>query len=139
MGLYFANRIDGYFQGEEVVQFLRDLLRSLPGKVMVVWDGGPNHQGPVMREFLQRNKRLWLERLPPYAPELNPVELVWSWLKYAQWANCVPDDLAELDDEMIDRLSHLRCDPKLLRSLWDGSELPFPENRSGSLCLTADQ
>lgn len=79
MGLYFANRIDGYFQGEEVVQFLRDLLRSLPGKVMVVWDGGPNHQGPVMREFLQRNKRLWLERLPPYAPELNPVELVWSW------------------------------------------------------------
>lgn len=131
LGLYFANRIDGYFSALEVVGFLRHLLRSLPGKVIVVWDGGTNHKGPVMREFLARNKRLWLERLPPYAPELNPVEQVWSWLKYGQLANFVPDGLAELDDKIIDRLIHLRCDPKLLRSLWDGSELPFPENRSG--------
>ena len=131
LGLYFANRIDGYFSASEVVGFLRHLLQSLPGKVLVVWDGGPNHKGPVMREFLARNKRLWLERLPPYAPELNPVEWVWSWLKYGQLANFVPDDVAELDDKIIDRLMHLRCNPKLLRSLWDGSNLPFPENRSG--------
>ena len=49
VGLYFANRIDGYFDAREVVRFLRDLLRSLPGKVIVVWDGGPNHNGPVTR------------------------------------------------------------------------------------------
>lgn len=131
LGLYFATRADGFFGAQEVVAFLRYLLRSLVGKVVVVWDGGTNHKGPVMRAFLRRNKRLWLERLPPYAPELNPVEHVWSWLKYGQLANFVPDDLGELDDEIIDRLIHLRCDPKLLRALWDGSNLPFPENRSG--------
>jgi len=131
LGLYFANRIDGYFSASEVVEFLRFLLRSLPGKVIVVWDGGSNHKGPVVRKFLRRNKRLHLERLPAYAPELNPVEAVWSWLKYGQLSNFVADDLAWLDDKILDRLIRLRCDAKLLRSIWDGSTLPFPDDRSG--------
>jgi transposase len=130
LGLYFDTRVDGFFGTSEVIGFLRYLLRTLVGRVVVVWDGGTNHKGPAMRAFLAWNRRLWLERLPPYAPELNPVEPVWGWLKYGQLANFVPDDLAELDDEIIDRLIHLRCDPKLLRSLWNGSKLPFPEDRN---------
>ncbi|WP_162271832.1 transposase [Gemmata sp. SH-PL17] len=46
----------------------------------------------MIRALLRRNTRVHLERLPPYAPELNPVELVWSWLKYAQLSNFVPRD-----------------------------------------------
>lgn len=53
-------------------------------KVVVIWDGGPKHHGPVIREFLKKNQRLRLERLPPYAPDLNPVEAVWSWLKWGR-------------------------------------------------------
>jgi len=128
LGLYFDTCADGFFSAAEVIGFLQYLLRALVGKVIVVWDGGTNHKGPLVRAFLGRNARLWLERLPPYAPELNPVEQVWGWLKYGQLANFVPDDLAELNDEIIDRLIHLRCDPELLRSLWNGSKLPFPED-----------
>jgi transposase len=40
----------------------------------------------VIREFLRRNTRLRLERLPAYAPDLNPVEFVWSWLKWGRLA-----------------------------------------------------
>lgn len=43
-------------------------------------------------------------------------------------ANFVPGDLAELNDEVIGRLIHARCDARLLRSLWNGSELPLPVN-----------
>ena len=125
-GLYFATLPDGFFTAEAVVAFLRDLLRHLRGKVVVLWDGGGNHKGPLIRAFLARNRRLTLERLPPYAPDLNPVEVVWSWLKYGQLANYVPDGVADLDDEIIDRLIVLKCDPDLLRKLWDGSDLPFP-------------
>lgn len=127
LGLYLDTRPDGFFGAAEVIRFLRFLLRALVGKVIVIWDGGTNHKGPLVRRFLARNKRLWLERLPPYAPELNPVEQVWGWLKYGQLANFVPDDLVDLNDVIIDRLIHLRCDPRLLRSLWNGSELPFPD------------
>ncbi len=68
LGFYFATEVGRYFSAEKVVAFLRDLLKHLRGRVVVVWDGGPNHEGPVIREFLERNKRLRLERLPPYAP-----------------------------------------------------------------------
>jgi putative transposase len=126
-GFYFATAVDGYFSAERVVEFLRDLLRHLPGKVVVLWDGGGNHKGPVIRKFLGRNKRLRLERLPAYAPDLNPVEAVWSWLKYGQLANFVPDGIDQLDDEAVDRLIELKFDPDLLRALWERSDLPFPE------------
>lgn len=126
VGLYFATLRNGFFTAGAVVACLRDRLAHRRGKVVVVWDGGSNHKGPVMREFLRRNKRLTLERLPAYAPDLNPVEVVWSWRTYGQRANDVPDGMAEWDDEIIDRLIELKCDPDLLRNRWDGSDLPFP-------------
>lgn len=126
LGFYFATAVDGYFSAERVIAFLRDLLRHLPGKVVVVWDGGGNHKGPVIREFLRRNRRLRLERLPAYAPDLNPVEAVWSWLKWGRLANFVADDLDELDDWVIEYLVALKYDSGLLRALWERSDLPFP-------------
>jgi hypothetical protein len=62
-----APEVGGYFSAEKVVAFLRGVLTPLRGKVVVIWDGGPNHHGPVLREFLKRNKRR-RERLPPSAP-----------------------------------------------------------------------
>ena len=131
VGLYFSTLPDGFFTAEAVVEFLRALLKHLRGKVVVVWDGGSNHKGPLIRAFLKRNKRFTLERLPAYAPDLNPVEVVWSWLKYGQLANYVPDGVGGLDNEILDRLIELKCDPDLLRKLWDGSDLPFPHLRTG--------
>ena len=125
-GFYFATEPDGDYTTEKVVVFLRGLLGHLRGRVVVVWDGGPNHKGPAMREFLRRNRRLRLERLPAYSPHLNPVEAVWSWLKYGRLANFVPASLTDLDDRILDRLIELRLDPGLLRRLWDASDLPFP-------------
>lgn len=126
LGLYFSTLPDGFFTAEAVVKFLGDLLKHLRGKVVVVWDGGGNHKGPLIRAFLKQNKRLRLERLAAYAPELNPVEAVWSWLKYGQLANYVPEGIGQLDDRIVERLVDLGCDRQLLRRIWDGSDLPFP-------------
>jgi transposase len=129
LGLYFATEPDGFFTADKVVGFLRDLLKHLRGQVIVVWDRGPNHQGPGIRQFLQRHRRLWLEPLPPWAPELNPVEDVWSWLKYGELANYVPDDTMMLDDEIVDRIINLKFEPELLKALWNRSALPLPTKR----------
>jgi transposase len=128
LGLYFATEPDGFFTADKVVPFLRDLLKHLRGKVVVVWDRGGNHKGPIIRKFLSKNRRLTLEMLPPWAPELNPVEDVWSWLKSSELANFVPDDTEELEDEILERLIGLKFDPELLRALWGRAELPFPES-----------
>lgn len=127
LGFYSATDVGGDFSAEEVVAFLRDGLKHLRGEVAVIGDGGPNHHGPVLREFLRKNRRLRLERLPPYAPDLNPVEAVWSWRKGGRLANFAPDDLPAPDDWIVEYLVELKHDPELLRALWERSDLPFPD------------
>lgn len=126
LGFYFATEPGGFFTAEKVVEYLRDLLKHLRGNVVVVWDRGGNHKGPVIRRFLAKNRRLWLEMLPPWAPDHNPVEAVWSWLKYGQLANFAAEDVDPLNDAVIERLLELKFDPDLLQSLWERSKLPFP-------------
>lgn len=128
LGFYFATEPGGFFSADKVVAFLRDLLRHLRGRVIVVWDRGGNHKGPVIRKFLSKNRRLRLEMLPPWAPDHNPAEAVWSWLKYGELANFTPEGVDPLNDAVIDRLVELKFDPELLPALWDRSKLPFPQN-----------
>jgi len=135
LGFYFATEPDGFFATDKVIEFLKDLLKHLRGPVTVVWDRGNNHKGPLMREFLKTVTRLHLEMLPPWAPELNPVEPVWSWLKHGELANSIPVDTDMLDHEILDRLISLKFDPKLLRALWNRSDLPFPAELVQELCL----
>jgi transposase len=127
LGFYFATEPGGFYTAEKVVAFLRDLLKHLRGRVIVVWDRGGNHKGPVIRKFLSKNRRLWLEMLPAWAPDHNPAEPVWSWLKYGELANFTPEGVDPLNDAVIDRLVELKFDPELLRALWERSKLPFPE------------
>ena len=127
LGFYFATEPDGFYKAPQVIAYLKDLLRHLRGNVIVVWDGGSNHKGPLIREFLAKTPRLHLERLPPWAPDHNPAEAVWSWLKWGVLANYAPEDIDRLDDAIVERLVELKHDGQLLRSLWNRSELPFPK------------
>lgn len=89
------------------------LLRNVPGKLLVIWDGAPIHTGHAVKDFLQRGaaKRLHLERVPGYAPELNPDEGIWNYLKRVELANVCCPDLADLRSQVIrarQRLRHKR-------------------------------
>ena len=77
------------FRGPRVVRFLRHLLRHIPGKLLVIWDGSPIHRAKVVKAFLAEGaaQRLWLEQLPAYAPDLNPVEGIWHYLKHRRLGN----------------------------------------------------
>jgi transposase len=122
--LFWRTNAEHYIDAAGVVAFLRGVLDQVRGRVIVVWDGGSNHKGPLMRELLARRKRLHLERLPAYAPDLNPVEMIWSYLKYGLMANFVPRDVHEVDEVVQGHLRKLDKDPKLIRALWAGSRLP---------------
>ena len=60
------------------MRFLCLLLSKVSGKLLVIWDGSPIHRVEVIKPFLRskEGKRLQLERLPGYAPDLNPQEQV---------------------------------------------------------------
>jgi transposase len=101
------------FRGPDVVRFLQHLLRQVPGPLLVIWDGAPIHRAQVVKDFLAQGAaaRLQLEQLPGYAPELNPDEGIWHYLKHVELRNLCCDDLAELRRELrlaVQRLRHKR-------------------------------
>jgi transposase len=69
--------------GEAVVRFLKHLLRHMPGKLLVLWDGAPIHRSQAVKDYLAHGAaaRIHLEQFPGYAPELNPDEGIWNYLK----------------------------------------------------------
>jgi hypothetical protein len=97
LGLYFHDYRDRHITQHEAAAFLRDLLQHLRGPVHVVWDRGNTHKGEAIRKVLKDYPRLTLHWLPPYAPELNPVEYLWNHIKYGRGANYTPKDLVELE------------------------------------------
>ena len=101
----------------DVVEFLRQLLRHVPGKLLVIWDGSPIHRGQPVKDFLARGaaRRLRLEPLPAYAPELNPDEGVWNYLKRVELRNVRCQDLAHLEDELRLAVTRLRYKRAVLR------------------------
>lgn len=61
----------------------------------MIWDGSPIHRSRAVKAVLeQAGGRIWLKRLPGYAPDLNPDEGVWQHLKNVQLANVCSPDLA---------------------------------------------
>jgi transposase len=86
--LYVSLRPGSYTE-ESLIDVLKDLHRHFRGgKVILIWDGLSGHRSKLMREHLDRQSS-WLtaERLPAYAPDLNPVEGVWANLKGRELAN----------------------------------------------------
>ena len=73
-------------RGPQVLRFLRHLARHVRGPIILVWDRGNPHKHGLVRAWLARHPRWAIVWFPPYAPDLNPVELVWSYLKYGRLA-----------------------------------------------------
>lgn len=95
---------DSYVDGQKTAEFLGKLLAEFDGPLIVVWDRGNMHKGPFVRELLEQFPRLSLEELPSYCPDLNPIEWLWSWIKYCRLANFCPRDLRHLSSQLAGTL-----------------------------------
>jgi transposase len=117
-GRLFLQMQEQAYTAERVVGFLRVLLRKLRGKVLVIWDGSSIHKGQPIKDFLAAGaaKRLHLERLPGYAPDLNPDEGIWNYLKRVELKNRCGHDLAELRLEVRRAKERLRHKREIIRS-----------------------
>ena len=101
------------FKGEDVVRFLKHLMRQIGGKLLVIWDGAPIHRSQAVKDFLVSGatRRVRLEQLPGYAPDLNPDEGIWKHLKCVELKNLCCQSLSELRVELRkakERLRHKR-------------------------------
>jgi transposase len=117
-GRLFLQVREQNYDSDAVVGFLRVLLRKLRGKILLIWDGSPIHRGQPVKAFLRRGaaRRLHLEQLPGYAPDLNPDEGVWNYLKRVGLANVCCSDLQELRRQLIRARERVRHKRAILRA-----------------------
>lgn len=85
--LYFRLHPDTNINSDLVIGFLRQLIRQLDGPIVLLWDRLLAHRAQNVGVFIQDTSGLHTDFLPPYAPELNPVENVWAYLKMNRLCN----------------------------------------------------
>lgn len=121
---FYFRLFPGSIKAPQVVEFLKHLLRHIPRKLLVIWDGLPSHRSLMVRDFVaEQNGRLQLERLPAYAPELNPVEYIWGYWKQHELPNFCPKDYSELSYHARAALRRMRRRPTLVQSFWKQAKL----------------
>lgn len=121
---FYFRLYPGSIRAPQVVDFLRHILRQLPGDLLIIWDGLPAHRSRLVRRFVeQQNERIILARLPSYAPELNPTEYIWGHWKSHAVANFCPADIHQLTNKARRTLRRAQQRPELVRSFWKQAEL----------------
>jgi len=125
-GAFWAVTYTGKLDAEAFVAFLRNFMKSQRGKIFLVVDGHPAHKANLVKTYLARLcGRLELHFLPPYAPDLNPDEFVWSHMK----KNGVSKTPLRQNESMKDRvehdLAHIKSNPQLVRSFFRASSVAY--------------
>jgi transposase len=125
--LAFQTLVNSYFSNLEVAEFLSGALQWLTEPLVVIWDSGSMHKGgPISELVAQSQGRLDLERLPAHAPMLNPLEQVWTWLKYDRLCNFAPQNADHLNEAIGRELDAIRENQECLRNFFHASDLPLP-------------
>lgn len=116
---------DDPLTGNQSVTFLRHLLRHAGNRLLVIWDGSPIHRAAPVKTFLAEGaaKVIHLEQLPGYAPDLNPDEGVWQYLKRVEMRNLCCANLRHLRTELWLATMRLRNKPHLIRTFFEEAGL----------------
>lgn len=106
----------GAMKKEHFLSYLKDIKTLMRGrKLLLIWDGLPGHRAKVVSRWI-KEQRSWLrvERYPGYAPELSPVEYLWSPIKTRDLANVPPMGFADLTRRVRMAFRRIKKDKPLL-------------------------
>lgn len=117
MQLYFRLHPDANINAVLIIAFLRQLRQQLdPHPIVLVWDRLRAHRAKSVIAFLRDTRTIHPVLLPPYAPELNPIEYAWGYLKQNPLANYACFDTEELANTARHYARSLQRQQHLLRS-----------------------
>jgi transposase len=124
LGLYFSIEKHN-IRAEEFEVFVADLLRHFPKGIILILDRWMVHRSGVRRLDRRFGRRVDVEWLPAYSPDLNPDEQVWNHSKYSQLANFIPDDVDHLAKAVKKSIRVQSRQQDLLRSFFQTAKLPI--------------
>ena len=116
---------EGSVNAEVFLRFLRQLTCEIPGKVIVVVDNLSIHTAKRVEEWVKDHKeRVQMEFQPTYSPEVNPMELVWAWVK-ARVSKMTSKTKAELRSNLEAALELLTRSPERVRKFFEEQDCQY--------------
>jgi transposase len=112
----FFRLLDHNAKAEDFLWFLNDLRKEVQRRLVVVWDNLGAHRRTENALTTLGCGWARFERLPPYAPELNPVEHIWTTVKWGRLANAPPDGIEQLRGNVTNELHSQSLEQRILRS-----------------------
>lgn len=125
-GGFWSQVYTGMLNGIRFVEFLRDFMKGRREKVFLVVDGHPAHKAKVVKELIKElGGRLELHFLPPYAPDLNPDEFVWHYVKQNGLSKKPLRKNESLKDRIENDLADVKKNRSLLKSLFRAKSVAY--------------
>ncbi len=125
-GAFWSQVYTGTLNGTRFVEFLRDFMKDRREKVFLVVDGHPAHKANLVKNLIHElGGRLELHFLPPYAPDLNPDEFVWHYVKSNGLRKKPLKKNESLRERIESDLAVVKNDPTLLRSLFEAKSVAY--------------
>lgn len=121
---FYFRLFPGSIKSEQIIEFLDALKRQIGKRLLIIWDGLAAHRSRRVISYVDALKgAIQLERLPAYAPELNPVEYIWAYLKSHALPNYCARDFAELTTTARRKLASMQRRRTLVAAFWRQAEL----------------
>ena len=121
---FYFRFFPGSIKSQQIVEFLKAISKTIGKKLLIVWDRLQAHRSTLVKEYVEAQRgRIALEYLPAYAPELNPVEYIWGYLKHHAMPNFCARDLGDLKVRASRNLRSMQRRTTLVTAFWHQAEL----------------
>jgi transposase len=121
---FYFRLYEGSMGKEEIRDFLQHLWKQIRRPMLVIWDRLPGHRSRLVKGYVDSlNGNIELHYLPAYAPELNPVEYVWGYLKQHELPNFCPRDLWNLSCAARSALRSMQRRKTIVSACWKQASL----------------
>jgi transposase len=125
-GKFYFRFFPGAIRSAQIIEFLAALKRQIKRPLLIIWDGVATHRSHKLKAWLEdQNGQIAAARLPPYAPELNPVEAIWACLNKHEIANLCLNTIGEVGHYARNRLKSMQRRPNLVTAFSKQAELAF--------------
>lgn len=121
---FYFRLYPGSIKSPQIVEFLQALRSQIGQPLLIIWDGLRAHRSRLVKSWLDElDGEIVMDFLPPYSPDLNPVEYLWAWVKRHAMANYCPDSFDELKSTARSKLRSAQRRETLITAFWKQAEL----------------
>ena len=125
-GGFWYHIYSGRFNADKFIECLKEFMKNRKKPVFVIMDGHPVHKAKKVKEFIELQKgRLSIFLLPPYAPDLNPDELVWHQMRHLGTSKKPLKKGESLKSRAIVDLESIKANKKLIKSFFKEASVSF--------------